>query len=258
MGDWFDLFMRGVRAVGRALGSAAENVGSVLGMNSVSQFGSRLKEACSTVTQRIREETPVEDTYRASVQQVERVNNIFVDFYKDMEERAEEIEENCIKSVETYFEQLVVVLEENGKGILKKQNFAKLSSTKRKIRSEISGAIRDDIATKVSMDNAECKEILRIKDADVRAKRMEEYCQKVIEKAIDKLSRSVEKTLRKQNNEIIEFLEEYLEKRELELEKKVEQLNKLEILCHDAENEVSQLTEPIKLYATANRVMKIL
>lgn len=108
------------------------------------------------------------------------------------------------------------------------------------------------------LDNAECKEILRIKDADIRAKRMEAYCQKVIEKAIDKLSRSVEKTLRKQNNEIIEFLEEYLEKRELELEKKVEQLNELEALCHDAENEVSQLAEPIKLYTTANRVIKIL
>ena len=246
------------KSVGRAVGGVIASVGNTLGMQRIERFGNQLKESCSIVTKRIREEAPVENTYRAPVQQIERVNNIFVDFYNEMESRAEEIEEACIEYVESYFSGLVEILEESGKGILKKQNFTKLASTKRKIRSDISGAIRDEIATKISMDNYECKEILRIRDADTRAEEMEEYCQEVVGKAVEKLSRKVEKTLRKQNNEIISFLEEYLEKRELELSKKVEQLEKMEVVCSDAENDVTQLVEPILIYATADNVMKII
>lgn len=258
MGELFDLFTSAVKAIGRGVGGVIASAGNALGMQGVERFGNQLKSSCSTVTKRIREEAPVENTYRAPVQQVERVNNIFVDFYDEMESRAEEIEESCIEYVESYFEELVGILEESGKGILKKQNFTKLASTKRKIRSDISGAIRDEIASKISMDNYECKEILRIRDADTRAEEMDEYCQNVVEKAVDKLNRKVEKTLRKQNNEIISFLEEYLEKRELELAKKVEQLEELESSCSDAENDVAQLIDPIKIYATADAVMKIL
>lgn len=255
---FFDFLMDCAKAIGRGVGGAIASAGSALGMYRVEQFGNQLKSSCSTVTRKIKEEAPVENIYRAPVQQVERVNNIFADFYSEMESKAEEIEESCIAYVESYFEELVNVLEESGKGILKKQNFTKLASTKRKIRSDISGAIGNEIATKISMDNYECKEILRMKDADARAEKMEEYCQEVVEKAVDKLNRKVEKTLRKQNDEIIGFLEEYVEKRELELEKKVEQLEEMEIACSDAENDVVQLIEPIKLYVVADTVMKLL
>lgn len=255
---FLDLVTSGVKALGRGIGSVIESAGILCGSDKIARFGSQVKNACSTVTQRIKEERVVEDTYRAPVQQVERVNNIFVEFYEDMEERAEEIEELCIEYVENYFEELTEILEKSGEGILKKQNFQKLSATKRKIRSDISGAIREDIATKISMDNMECKEILRMKNAEMRAERMEEYCELVVERAVNKLNNKVEKTLRKQSNEIIRFLEEYLEKRELELEKKVEQLEELEISCNNAENEVSQLVEPIRLYTTADMIIKIL
>lgn len=227
MGFW-DTFTSIASAIGRGAGSIIESVGNYFGKEKIAGFGKSLKNACSNVRSNVKKVASTENHKKESAVRVERINNVFVEFYEDMSERAEEIEEACIDYSEEYFDNILNVLSKQSDDIKNGLNLDKLKRTRKKIRDAIDGFIQKDISQKVSLDNSKCMKIMQIKDDDERGEAMQVYCENVVERAIEKLDKKVQKILNKQNEEIEEFLLDYEEKRAFSLEKMKEQLLEME------------------------------
>lgn len=225
---WWDLVTAGVKTVMRGAGSIMESVGNYFGSEKIAGFGKSLKNACSNVASNTKRVASTQNHKKESVDRVKRYNDVFVMFYEDMSEQAEEIEEACIDYSEEYFDNILNVLSKQSDEIKDGLNLNKLKRTRKKIRDAIDGFIQKDISQKVSLDNSKCMKIMQIKDDDERGEAMQEYCEKVVERAIEKLDKKVQKILNKQNEEIEEFLLDYEEKRAFSLENMKEQLLEME------------------------------
>lgn len=227
MGIW-DTFANIGSAIGRGVGSVIESVGNYFGKDKIAGFGRSLKKACSNVRTNVQKVASTENHKKESAVRVERINNVFVEFYEDMSERAEEIEEACIDYSEEYFDNILNVLSKQSDEIKKGLNLNKLKRTRKRIRNAIDGFIQKDISQKISLDNSRCMKIMQIKDDEERGEAMQTYCEKVVERSIVKLDKKVQNILNKQNEEIEEFLLDYEEKRAFSLENMKEQLLEME------------------------------
>lgn len=227
MGFWDAVASIG-RGIGRGAGSIIESVGNFFGKEKIADFGRSLKSACSNVRSNVQKVASTENHKKESAVRVERINDVFVRFYEDMQERAEEIEEACIDYSEEYFDNILNVLSKQSDEIRKGLNLNKLKRTRKKIRDAIDGFIQKDISKKVSLDNSKCMKIMQIKDDEKRGDAMQTYCENVVEKAIAKLDKKVQNILNKQNEEIEKFLMDYEEKRAFSLENMKEQLLEME------------------------------
>lgn len=259
MAGFFETIGNALRAVGRGIGGMIQSAGQYFGSERVEKFGRNLSNACSNINRKVKEIGPVKQEFRTeSVARIERIADILVEFSEDMEERAKEIENQCIAYVEDYFDSLMEVIKSNGHGYVDERAIKRMELSKRKIYTDIDGAITYKVAQKVSVDNEKCVNILKIADSNRRAREMSNFCENVVRSAVRSLSKKVNKALEKQNKELIDLLTATADTKEIELECLMEQLNDINAADENGEVDFSSIVEPLKVYATADEILKIL
>lgn len=255
----FDSVFEILKVAGRGLGGAIESVGSYFNSDRIKNFGKSVKNACSNVGKKVGNINATENHRIESVHKVTEINNILVEFSEDMNDRAKDIENTCIQYVEDYFDSILKLIDEQSTDIKEGINLTRLKRTRKKIHNAINGCIQYEIAEKISIDNMECMEILKIKSAEERSTRMEKYCAKVVKTSINKLDRKVQKILQKQNEEIADFLTEYEEQKEVNLKnlkKQLESLESDEILKEDDSS--NKIMDPLKKILLTEAIMDVL
>lgn len=190
------------RALGRAIGRVVENVGDVIGSTTISDLGWKIQDACA-------EKVVSEKSYdkkEANIYTTDRLNEILVSFSEGYLQNATFYEKECIRLVEEYYDKLIGIIENAPGGAYSAANLKALKNGKKRIAKTITGGIREPLAKRMSLDDSECLNILKMDAGAEKKNAMKNFTQKVTKEALENLANNVRESLNDQTEDIQDYL----------------------------------------------------
>lgn len=121
-----------------------------------------------------------------SLENIERITQIFADFKEQVHSRAVEVEKAVEDEVNYYVEELHDILTENEEKVVKYGIRTKrIERQIDRISSRVNGTIDNELSKKVSLDNLECKEIVKMIPGAKKESAMAEFLAKAVKGALD-------------------------------------------------------------------------
>ena len=122
---------------------------------------------------------------------------------------AENLEDNCINFVDGYFDQLLTDLSGLTE-LYQSIDVSHLRKTQNNIRGQIRGAYINPIKIRLSLDDNECRKIIKLAPGDSKTQKIKEFSNRVFLEANKNLIESVQKVLQEQIEEINTRVAEYV------------------------------------------------
>lgn len=207
----FSLLGDCVRAIGNKIGDVVEDVGIIVGSDTIRNIGRGIQDIC---TKQVAEEKSY-DKHSADIHTTQRLNEILVSFSEGYLEEATRLEKNSIQIVENFYDNLVDIVQKGP--LYNKAELRRLKSAKERIKREIDGKVREPLAKRMSLDDTECLKILKMDSGAEKAKAMKKFSQKVIKEALGNLSKAVKTSFHEQIEDIKDYFENISEEQEKEL-----------------------------------------
>ena len=219
------LFGNLARGAGRLAGKAVSAFGEAIGSERIERAGDWIQDKCRE-TSRKTGETDRYDKERARADETRKINMILTEFSLKTEERADEIEQTCIKECEVYFDELIFQLENSSteSGI----NIKNIQRNISVVRREIRGNLKAYIAKRISIDDQKCLEVLKLEAGEVKTNAMERFTDDVIKTGLNNVIKDIKKILKNQKELLNEVVEEKLEDIKFNLEQKLKAFDEIE------------------------------
>lgn len=163
----------------------------------------------------------------ADINTTERLNTILREFSDKYMKNAVTIEKNCVKAVEDYYNKLMPVVEEGRELGFSKSAISKIKSNKEEMKKSINNSIEKPLRKRLSLDDRECLEILKLDSGTGKKEKMDLFVREVIKEAQDNLAKEVKKSLDMQMDDIEEAFHEMKEKQEKEFNNIMEAFKKI-------------------------------
>lgn len=221
------------KKIGRAIGRAVEKTGDFLRIEKLSDIGVNIQNLCA---EKVGKEKSYEKD-KANIYSTERMNEILVSFSEGYFKQATIIENECIEIVEHYYNSLINMIEDSTELAYNKANLKALKKEKARIGKSITGAIKDPLAKRMSLDDSECLKILKMNQGSEKVKAMSAFSQKVISEALDNLAKKVRDTMSEQLTDIEDYLINVSEEQEKEFSNLKVQFEKM---CCDGKLETGE------------------
>lgn len=156
-----------------------------------------------------------------SLDNIERITQIFSDFKEQVHARAVEIEKAAEIEVDYYAEELQDILLENSEKVMKYGiHTRKLEKQIEKISKRVKGTIDNELSKKVSLDNAECREIIKMIPGSKKEAAMADFLTRTVSGSLDVCCSELHSTL----NEIYDDVEIEIIGSVETIQKQIEQL----------------------------------
>lgn len=184
------------------------------------------------------------DTKNADTDNIMSLNAILTDYRLDVRNATTKLENNIKDGYKDVFEGILETLE----FVNEQLEFYRISVFKRKINTfteEIDGIFEKHTAKRISLDDNECIEILKMMPGDLKGKRMKELKEAVFKESIDEI-------IKKMNN----FMNDFLDEMEYSVENRIDNISDkiqekadiFERLSVDNENK-NEMAEMAELYS---------
>ena len=154
------------------------------------------------------------DKKNSDIHTTERLVNTLESYSRKNSSEAEKIEKNCIAIAENHYDEIMEQLKEANISKFYKTGVQRVKNQKNKIPQMIEGSIKNLMAKRMSIDDAECCEILKMDAGKQKETAMRAFCQKVIQEALNNTARKVRLSLMDQLETIAEYLQTLQEGKE--------------------------------------------
>lgn len=205
------------RRLGSSFGKVVEKVGDGIGNATgwywLGDVGRSIQDVFSS---NISKESSY-DKNVANVLTTERLNEMLVSFSEKYLHDCERLEEQCIEETERYCNALIQLIKESLELTKNPPNLKRIERNLLKIRTAITGSIKEPLAKCMSLDDSECLRILKMDSGKKKEEEMKRFCKRIINEALDNLGIKVRKAIREQTEEIEDFLKNYAELQEKEI-----------------------------------------
>lgn len=139
-----------------------------------------------------------------SFDNIERITQIFSDFKEQVHARAVEIEKAVECELDYYVEELQDILLENLEKVTKYGiHKRRIEKQIEKISTRVKGIIDNELSKKVSLDNAECREIIKMIPGSKKEAAMADFLKRTVSSSLDVCCSELHATL----NEIYDDVE---------------------------------------------------
>ena len=193
-----------------------------------------------------------------SLEKIERITQIFVDFKEQVHARAIEVEKAVDDEVNYYVEELHDILDENDEKVVKYGIHTKrIERQIDRVSSRVKGTIDNELSRKVSLDNLECKEIVKMIPGAKKECAMSDFFVKAVNGALDVCCAEIHSSL----DEIYDDVENEIVGAVESIQKQTEQLQE-SFSSIDEENyeetAKKQMIDAYFLIDTCNIVLELL
>ena len=147
----------------------------------IEKIGQGIQYACA-------EKVAKERSYEketANIYSTDRLNEILISFSEGYYQQATAIENTCIENVKNYYDDIIQLLEQASDTTKIGSNLKRLKREKSRIGNHIHGAIKDQLAKKMSLDNSECLQNLKMDAGEEKRKAITKFSQRIINEALD-------------------------------------------------------------------------
>lgn len=219
-GGLCNMVVSGMRWLGEKLGLISEKVGS---SNSV--------------------------TENSSLTSIEEMNELLMSYAKEYKRHAERCESECVEMTDQYFADLLGKIKKN-KELQDKIGLRNLENAHHSLHKEIHRSMLGVVEKRLSLDDRECKKIIALPASDSKKFKITNFCKKVMQEANDNLSNKVEGVLKRQSEELNQFLQCCTEEKEQSLRNRKQEFENLEknLMNEDFAAEQLQIIPRQKLY----------
>lgn len=149
------------------------------------------------------------------------INSIFNEFILSIESRVNRIEKSIQDEMYYYLDELVEFFNDNNDRL--KEKGIRITTIKRKIekiKRSINGNLKKEISKNISLDNYECKQIIKMIPGERKTNRMNEFLELTLNNAIENLIMDIKEVI----EEIMDDIEDCV-------------FNSIEILNKDIKNQ---------------------
>jgi hypothetical protein len=241
-------FGKAIRSIGRAIGRGVEKVGEVTGIEKIKQVGRGIQDACREKTDDLAKDTSQAQEYdkeKARIEETRRINEILSAYSLSLEEQADELERNCIKESSEFFDRLIGYLEESNSKELT-VNTKRLKKAFKDIEKTIDGNIKRHLAKRVSLDDSECLEILKMAPGEMKKRAMKRFGQQVFREGLNQLSDKIRDMILEQQEYLSEVLEDHMQEVMNLVQKQHQEWEQIEELKNRDEEQLKKQTESIE------------
>lgn len=181
---------------------------------------------------------------RDDINEVANLNAALTDYRTQVGEVGQVIENDIINSCEVFFDDLIGLFE----SINNSYSIGNIERARRKtsrFRSHIEGTFENHTAKRVSLDDMECLEILKMLPGETKSIRMSELKKKVFEESVEKIAYSIKDI----TEELIEDISDSFNFKLNMLEQQLnEKMNIFSVLTNNT-NSREELEESIGIYS---------
>ena len=136
--------------------------------------------------------TKSKDTEDCEISDLSQINSIFNDFRLSVESQVQNIEKSIKDELYYYLDEVIDMFEEH------KINASNIKSIKRKIakiKRGVDKTLIKEISRNISLDNYECRQIVKMMPGSKKTDRMNEYFKKTLDKAIINLIETIKEDI---------------------------------------------------------------
>lgn len=191
----------------------------------------KIEKDLNKVKEKIVKSAPV--TEYSSPQRVNEAQYDLSSYPEVYRRRAKDIEDVCIDCIDEYFTAIFRDMEQY-KDIKEDSRLMNLKNNKRKLYKKVKGSMVNIIERRMSLDDIECREILRSYAGLEKSRKLDDFGERVLRKARRELAKKVSEVLDEQTNEINSYLQDYIDEKENSIARKKIEFEKWE---HDLEND---------------------
>ena len=195
---------------------------------------------------------------KSSADEISRVSETFQKYREEIYQQTSGIEKGIYDEVKYYIDELLLLLEQK-EDVLQKYSIRtkRIERNIQKILAGINGSIDRELAHYISLDNSECKEILKMIPGSKKDEAMSEFTKNSIKSALNKCCEDIRERL----NDIFEELEEQVSDK-IEIVKQDMELNMQNMEQIDAENLAEQtallMSESVEIIAVCDNICELL
>ncbi len=180
------------------------------------------------------------DNETSSVDETKNVNDILHNFSKKLEKKMDIIESQSLEKNNEYFNYLIKEIEKINETTDANINIQRLEKYQRDIESKIKGNLRNYLTKRVSLDDKECLEILKMEAGKNKEKKMNKFGKKVIQEALERLSNEIYRITKAQRELIEEVLNQKIDELILNNKKKLKEFKRIEALNEKDKKEIEE------------------
>lgn len=149
---------------------------------------------------------------KAQIAETARINNTLTEFRNKIEKRSDKIESEVLSMSREYIDELIKELKKinNQKyaGQSLNLNIESIERQNRKTEDTIHGHIKKHIQKRISIDDEQCLEILKMETGSDKEKKMTDFINLVLKESMEELSKKIKKVLTEQADNITEKIED--------------------------------------------------
>lgn len=185
------------------------------------------------------------NVYSCEISDLTEINNIFNEFILSIEPKVNKIEESVQEEMYYYLDELVEFFNDNnenlkGKGI----RTATIERNIEKIKCSINGNLKKEISRNISLDNRECKQIIKMIPGERKTSKMNEFFELTLNKAIENLVIDTKQGIEDIMDDIEYLMQEQLENLDRIIKNQDDILN---ILGSNAEESIKEKEKIISI-----------
>ena len=188
------------------------------------------------LSDRTKEEKPLDD--KSDIADVQRLNGILLEYRNEVKRVATDLENDIIEDCNDVFEKIMNLFESANESY----EIYRVERMKRRferIEGHISGAFERHVARRISLDDRECSEILRMLPGEAKGQRMQELKKKVFIEVVDDITSKINEVIDELFEDIDDAIQHRLETIGTQLLEKSTVYNEL-IANGDAKGDVQE------------------
>ncbi len=245
--------------IARGIGKIVEKAGVITGIKALENAGQKMQSAGDRMINGTAKRTGEIGSYdrdSATVEETVNVNDILSSFSMGLKGQCSALENSAKQQVENYFNTIINAMEQalgNTSGAHNLRTHKQLALT------TINGALSNHLASRVSLSDNECMQILRMSRGEEKENQMRQFGEKVIREGLDALCDTLGIVLAGLQSDIDEELKELAAAQKKELESTIDQLRQIvEKRQDDVEDSESALLAPAKKLAASEVALEVI
>lgn len=184
------------------------------------------------------------DADKASLEETVRVQKALTEFKTDTEARSSALEKAIIKESRGYLDEFLDEIRKYNKirygGRCLNINLENIERENRKTEDKIHGFITKKVSKRISLDDDECKNILKMDAGTEKKKKLDQFYRKVLTEALSELTNILRKAMEQQTDIVEDRIQQRIDAVLETCEAKAADFKQIQKLKNKDENKIEQ------------------
>lgn len=191
------------------------------------------------------------------VSDISEINSIFNKFVSSIESEVDYIEEKIKEELYYYLDEVIDFLEEKKKIFRTDSIVLRSSKQINRLKEKIDGKLKREVSKRISLDNPECKRIIRMQPGNKKSEKLKLFFERTISESINELVKFIRENIEELFDDIEFSIDMKLDEIESNLLNQIEKIKNIEESNNEnIDTNIKIITEAVFLLELSNYVLE--